>query len=56
MIWEYLDPEEDGTVSREERRKRQRQFPELVKAAKRLQKLRQQQQQHLVKKKRALSA
>ena len=40
MIWEYLDPEEDGTVSREERIERRRQFPELVKAAKRLQKLR----------------
>jgi integrase len=40
MIWEFLDPEEDGTVSKQERMKRQHEFPELVKAAKRLQKLR----------------
>jgi integrase/recombinase XerD len=40
MIWEYLDPPEDGTVSKQERLKRQSEFPELVKAAKKLQKLR----------------
>jgi hypothetical protein len=40
MIWEFLDPDEDGTVSKQERMERRREFPELVRAAKRLQKLR----------------
>jgi hypothetical protein len=35
MIWEFLDPEEG--LSRQERAKRKREFPELVKAAKKLQ-------------------
>jgi hypothetical protein len=40
MIGQFLDPYEDGTVSREERIRRQHEFPELVNAAKKLQKLR----------------
>ena len=38
MIWEFLDPEEG--LSREERARRNREFPELLKAAKKLQRLR----------------
>jgi hypothetical protein len=46
LIEEYFEPDPwDGGYSKEEYARRKRQFPELVKAAKRLQKLRQQQQQ-----------
>lgn len=38
MIWEFLDPEEGLSI--QERTKRNRKFPELLKAARRLQKLR----------------
>jgi hypothetical protein len=51
MIWEYLDPYEDGTVSKQERLKRQREFPELVRAARRLQALRLNEKKEVKKKK-----